>query len=153
MGSITTAAPTSAKGELAQALHNYTNTSGNLFKAALIKGTPTGVYGAASVNYSDITGNSDEVASAGYTAGGYAWTAANLITPQIGGTTAFWSWSVNPTWSGVTFITAGTMFYNATSGNRAVYVGSFGGSQSISAATFTLILPTNSSTLAILRLG
>jgi hypothetical protein len=44
--------------------------TGDVFKIALIKVSPTGTYGAASVNYSDITGNSDEVSGTGYTATG-----------------------------------------------------------------------------------
>jgi len=152
MGSITTAFPSSAKAELAQGFHNYTTTTGSVFKAALIKATPTGVYGAGSVNYSDITGNSDEVTGTGYSAGGFAWTAAQNTTPALTGTTAYWSWSVNPSWTTATFSSDGTMFYNSSSSNKAVYVGSFGGTQSVSAGTFTIILPTNNSTTAVLRL-
>lgn len=152
MGSISTAFPTSAKAELPQALHNYTTTSGNVFKLALIKATPTGVYGAASVNYSDITGNADETSGTGYTAGGFAWTAAQNITPAASGTSATWSWSVNPSWTGATFSTDGCMIYNSTSGSRAVYVGTFGGTQSVSAGTFTVILPANTVGNAVLQL-
>jgi hypothetical protein len=152
MGSITTAFPTSAKLELATATHNYTTTTGNVFKAALIKGTPTGTYGAASVNYSDITGNADESSGTGYSAGGFAWTAAQNTTPATSGTTAFWSWSVNPSWTTATFNAAGCMFYNSSSSNKAVYVGSFGGTQSVSAGTFTIVLPTNDLNNAVLRL-
>lgn len=152
MAGVTTAFPTSFKKELATATHNFTTTSGNVFKAALIKGTPTGTYGAASVNYSDITGNTDESSGTGYVAGGFAWTAAQNTTPQITGTTAYWSWSTNPSWTTATFNSSGTMFYNSSAANQAVYVGSFGGSQSVSAGTFTVILPTNDSSNAVLRL-
>lgn len=152
MGSITTAFPTSLKAELGQALHDFTTTTGDVFKAALIKATPTGNYGAASTNYSNITGNGDETSGTGYTAGGFAWTAAQNITPAASGTTSFWSWSVNPSWAGATFSTDGTMFYNTSNGNAAVYVGSFGGTQSVSAGTFTVILPTNDNANAVLRL-
>ena len=152
MGSTTTAFPTSAKAELAQALHNYTTTSGHVFNMALIKSAPTGVYGAASTNYSNITGNTDETSGTGYTAGGFAWTAAQNTTPATSGTTAFWSWSVNPSWTAATFSTQGCMIYNTSSGNRAVYVGDFGGTQSVSAGTFTVILPANGSTTSILAI-
>ncbi len=152
MGSITTAFPTSTKTELPQAIHNFTTTSGHIFKVALIKASPSGTYGAASVNYSDITGASDEVTGTGYSAGGFAFTAAQNITPAASGTTATWSWSTNPTWSTATFTTDGCMFYNSSASNKAVYVGSFGGTQSVSAGTFTLILPANTPGNAILSL-
>jgi hypothetical protein len=42
----------------------------DVFKMALVKATPTGTYGAATTNYSNLTGNSDEVSGTGYTAGG-----------------------------------------------------------------------------------
>ncbi len=154
MGSITTAFPSTLKDELPQALHNFTITTGNVYKVALIKPSPTGVYGAATTNYSDLTGNSDEVANgSGYTTGGFAFTAAQNVTPQLTSTTAFWQWSVNPNWTSSTFTTAGCLIYNSSASNRAVYVGSFGGTISVSAGTLTLTMPTNDSSNALLRIG
>lgn len=154
MGSITTAMPTSFKAEVAEAIHNFTTTTGHVFKVALIIPSPTGVYGAASVNYSDITGNSDEVANgSGYTTGGFAFTAAQNTTPTTSGTTGYWTWSVNPNWTSATFSTAGCMIYNSSASNKAVYVGSFGGTISVSSGTLTLTLPSASSSTAILRIA
>lgn len=152
MAGVSTAFPTSSKAELPQALHNFTNTTGHVFKMALIKGTPTGTYGAASTNYSNITGNGDESSGTGYVAGGFAWTAAQNITPLTGGTSSYWSWTVNPSWTTATFNTSGCMIYNTNAANAAVYVGSFGGTQSVAAGTFTVLLPTNDQNNAILRL-
>lgn len=152
MAGFTTAFPTSLKSELPQALHNWTITTGHVFKAALGKTSPTGTYGAATTNYSDLTGNSDEVTGTGYSAGGFAWTAAQNLTPLNSGTTAYWSWSVNPSWTSATFTTAGCLLYNSSSSNRCVYVGDFGGNQSVSAGTFTLVLPANGVSTSILRL-
>ncbi len=154
MGSITTAFPTSEKLELATATHNFTATTGAVFKVALIIPSPAGTYGAASTNYSDITGNSDEVPNgSGYTTGGFAFTAAQNITPQTSGTTSYWQWSVNPSWTSATFNTAGCMIYNSSASNKAVYVGSFGGTISVSAGTLTLTMPTNNSSTGLLRIG
>lgn len=153
MGSITTAFPSSFKVELPTATHNFTQTTGNVFKVALIIPSPAGTYGAASVNYSDITGNSDEVSGTGYSAGGFAWTAPQNITPTSTGTTSYWQWSVNPSWTSSTFSTAGCMIYNSSSSNKANYVGSFGGTQSVTAGTLTLVLPTNNATNALLRIA
>ena len=152
MAGFTTAFPTSFKGELPQALHNFVTTSGHVFKVALGKVSPTGTYGAATTNYSNLTGNSDEVSGTGYSAGGFAWTAAQNITPATSGTTAFWSWSVNPIWTSATFSTVGCIAYNTNDSNAAVYVGDFGGTQTVSAGTLTLVLPTNNNSSAILRL-
>lgn len=153
MGSVTTAMPTSFKGELPQAIHNFTITTGHVFKAALIIVSPTGTYGAGSTNYSNITGSSDEVSGTGYTAGGFAWTAAQNITPSTSGTGAFWSWSFNPSWTTATFSTTGTMFYNSSASNKAVYVGYFGGTETVTTGTFTILLPTNAVSTSVLQLN
>jgi len=152
MAGFTTAFPTSTKAELPQAIHNFTATTGHVFKMALGKVTPTGTYGAATTNYSNLTGNGDEVTGTGYSAGGFAWTAAQNITPAASGTSATWSWSVNPSWTTATFSTVGCIIYNSSAGNAAVYVGDFGGTQSVSAGTFTVILPANTVGNAILQL-
>lgn len=152
MPGFTTAFPTSAKAELAQALHNYTASTGHDFKMALGKASPAGTYDSTTTNYTGLTGAVDETTGTGYTAGGFDFTPANNITPAILGTVAYWSWGVNPSWTGASFSTSGCLIYNATSGTRAVYVGSFGGIQTVTAGTFTVLLPTNNSTNAILRI-
>lgn len=153
MAGFTTAMPTSYKVELMTATHNHTITTGNVFKIALGKSGVAGTYGAATVNYSDLTGNTDEVASGGgYTTGGFAWTAAQNITPTSTGTTAFTQWSVNPSWTSATFTETGCIIYNSSASNKAVYVGNTG-SNTVTAGTLTLVLPTNDATNAILRLA
>jgi len=149
----TTAFPTSLKGELPQAMHNFTTTTGNVFKVALIRVSMAGTYGAGSTNYSNITGNSDEVTGTGYTAGGYAWTAGQNTTPATSGTGAFWSWSTNPSWTTASFSTTACMIYNSSSSNKAVYVGDFGGTQTVSSGTFTIVLPTNALSTSILQIN
>jgi hypothetical protein len=154
MAGITTAFPTSFKGELPQAIHNFTITTGHVFKAALVKVTPTGTYDATTTNYSTLTGNTDEVASGGgYTTGGFAWTAAQNITPSTSGTGAFWQWSVNASWTSATFSTVGTIIYNSSATNKAVYVGSFGGTQTVTAGTLTLVQPSNGVGTSLLQLN
>lgn len=130
--------------------------AGDIFALALVKAAPTGTYGVATTNYSNLTGNSDEVTGTGYTVGGFVWTAAQNITPTSTGTTAFWSWNFNPSWAAATFTTTGGILYNqsyrANGNNRSVCVEDFGGSQSVTAGTLTVVLPTNNSTTAILRI-
>lgn len=65
MGSVTNAMCTSFKVELMTATHNFTASTGNAFKIALIKASPTGDYGAATTNYSNLTGASDETSGTG----------------------------------------------------------------------------------------
>lgn len=153
MAGTTTAMCTSFKGELPQAIHNFTTTTGNVFKLALVKTSPTGTYGAATTNYSNLTGNSDEVANGGgYTTAGFAWTAGQNTTPATSGTGAYWSWSTNPSWTSATFSTTGGIIYNSSQSNKSVAVFDFGGTQTVSAGTLTLVLPTNGSGTSILQI-
>lgn len=129
--------------------------TGDTFNVALIKPSPTGSYGAATTNYSDVTGNSDEASGTGYTAGGQALSAN--ISPQNSGTTSFWSWSGNPSWTGASFSAIGCLIYNTTkrlgnTANRSVSTHDFGGTQTVASGTFTIVLPTNDASNAILRI-
>ena len=64
---ITTALCNSFKTGILGGVHDLDTDS---IKMALIKATPAGTYGAATTNYSDVTGNSDEASGTNYTAGG-----------------------------------------------------------------------------------
>lgn len=162
-GSVTTAFPTSFKGELPQALHNFTTTSGNVFKVALMTSTLAGniAYGAATTAWGSSAGTptqsnlgTDEVANgSGYTSGGFAWTAAQNTTPATSGTGAYWSWSVNPSWTSASFSTSGCMIYNSSASGRCVYIGSFGGTQTVTSGTLTIVLPTNGVSTSILQIN
>ena len=79
---ITTAMCTSFKSELLGGTHDLDT---NSIKLALIKASPTGTYGAATTNYSNVTGNSDEATGTGYTAGGQV---LDNVTISVDGTTA-----------------------------------------------------------------
>ena len=146
----TTAMCTTFKSEVAQALHNFTASTGNAFKMALIKVGPAGTYGAASTNYSNITGNSDEVTGTGYTAGG---TSLTNVTPTTSGTTGYWTFSPNPSWTSATFSTTACMIYNSTNSNRAVSTHDFGGTQTVAAGTFTVVMPTAAAGTAIRQIA
>lgn len=159
--SVTSAMTTSFKAELAQGLHNFTITTGNVFKAALFIATTAGTWDSTAANYGTNSGaptvtniGTDELATgSGYTAGGFVWTAAQNITPLTSSTSAYWSWSANPTWNSATFSTSGCMIYNSTSSNKTVAVFSFGGTQTVTAGTFTITLPTNGVGTSILQLN
>lgn len=155
---ITTAFPTSAKLEYLEGSHNLGDAAtsppgGNTFKLALIKATPTGTYGAASVNYSDITGNSDEASDsnspASYAAGGATLTNFGVTTS---GTSAFADFD-NVTFSTVTMSADGCMIYNSSVSNKSVYVGDFGGTKTASGGDFTITFPTPAAGTAIIELA
>jgi hypothetical protein len=121
------------------------------FKAALYLASAT--INAATTAYS-ATG---EVSGTGYTAGGVTVTNANAVTATNSSSTAgvaYWTPSASITYTTVTLATAfdTVLLYNSTQGNTAVSVHTFG-SQTITAGTFTLTMPTNSTTLALIRLA
>ena len=145
----TTAMCTSFKVEVLRAQHNFLLTGGNTFKMALIKSGMAGTYGAASTNYSNITGNSDEASGTGYTAGGATLTR---VDPTSSGTTAYTTFSSPVTWSTATISAAACMIYNTTNSNSSVSIHDFGGTVSSTAGTFTVTLPTADASNAILRI-
>jgi len=72
---ITTAMCNSFKQELLGGVHDLDT---HTLKIALIKASPSGTYGAATTNYSDVTGNSDEASGTGYSAGGQNLDSASI---------------------------------------------------------------------------
>jgi len=143
---------TSFKGELLTATHNFgtapTRGAGtaDTFKAALYLASAT--INASTTAYS-ATG---EVTGTNYTAGGA--TVTNATAPATSGTTAYWTPSASITYTNVTLTTAfdTMLMYNSTQSNKAVAVYTFG-SQTITAGTFTLTMPTNDATTGLLRLA
>lgn len=116
------------------------------FKAALYLATAT--YNASTTAYS-VT---NEVSGTGYTAGGV--TVTNATAPTTSGTTAYWTPSASFAWTTVTLATAfdAVLLYNSTQSNRAVSVHTFG-SQTVTAGNFTLTMPTNDATNALIRIA
>lgn len=145
---ITSAMCTSFKQELLKGTHNFSAAAGDTFKMALIKVGMAGTYSAASTNYSNITGNSDEVSGTGYSAGGVALTN---VEPTSSGTTAYTTFSPNPSWTSATFSCTGCMIYNSSKSDKAVSVHDFGGTQTVAAGTFTVVMPTADASNAIIR--
>jgi hypothetical protein len=92
----------------------------------------------------------NEVSSANYTSGGA--TVTNGTAPSSSGTTAFWTPSASVSWSTVTFTTDCAFLYNDTQGDRAIAVFTFS-SQTVTAGTFTLTMPTNDSSNALIRIA
>jgi hypothetical protein len=116
------------------------------FKAALYLASAT--INAATTAYT-VTG---EVSGTNYTAGGIAVT--NATAPTSSGTTAYWTPSASLVYTTVTLSTAfdTVLIYNSTQSNKAVSVHTFS-SQTITAGTFTLTMPTNGAGTALLNLA
>ncbi len=91
-----------------------------------------------------------EVSSANYTAGGASVT--NATAPTSSGTTAYWTPSANVSWTTVSFTTDCALLYNDTQGDRAIASFTFS-SQTVTAGNFTLTMPTNDSSNALLRIA
>ena len=93
-----------------------------------------------------------EATGTGYTAGGATVTNANA--PSTSGTTGIWTPSASPSWAGLTIGTAFdcVLLYNSSQGNRAIAAFTFG-SQTITAGTFTLTMPTNDASNALIRIA
>lgn len=148
---LTQAMCTSFKTELLTGTHDFTNSTGNTFKIALFRATASivGTYGAATTNYSDVTGNSDEASGTGYSAGGNTLTN---VTPTSSGTTAFTDFA-DTTWTTATITASGALIYNSSASNAAVAVLDFGGDKTSTAGDFTIVFPTADATDAIIRIA
>jgi len=113
----------------------------------------SGTINAATTVYT-VTG---EVSGTGYTAGGVTVTNATAPTSTNSSSTAgvaYWTPSASIVYTTVTLATAfdTVLLYNSTQSNKAISVHTFG-SQTITAGTFTLTMPTNSTSAALLRLA
>jgi hypothetical protein len=148
---------TSFMGELLTATHNFgaspirAAATADTFKAALYLTTAT--INASTTAYT-VTG---EVSGTNYSAGGVTVTNATAPASTNSSTTAgvaYWTPSASFVYTTVTLSTAfdTVLLYNSTQSNKAVSVHTFG-SQTITAGTFTLTMPSNSTTTALLRLS
>lgn len=123
-----------------------TVTTKDTFKLALFLAT-------ASRSPSDTAySTTGELAGTGnYTQGGVTLTNAN--DPTTSGTTAYWTPSAAASWSNLTSSGAfdcAVVWNSASTGSLQVSVHTFS-SQNISAGTFTLTMPSNDSTNALIR--
>jgi len=150
---------TSFMGQLLTATHNFGTaptrgtSAADTFKAALYTTTASPAINAATTAYS-ATG---EVSGTGYTAGGVTVTNATAPTSTNSSSTAgvaYWTPSANLVYTTVTLTTAfdTVLIYNSSQSNAAVSVHTFG-SQTITAGTFTLTMPSNTTSTALLRLS
>lgn len=143
---------TSFKVEILEGIHalgttvTRGGTTADTVKAALY--LASGSLGAGTTAYSATS----EVSGTNYSAGGV--TVTNGTAPTSSGTTAFWTPSASIVYTNVTLTTAfdTVLLYNSTQSNRAIGVYTFG-SQTVTAGTFTITMPANDSTHALIQLA
>ena len=165
---------TSFLGELMSAQHQFgastivsrtslTAPTGDTFKALLVLASATvnasqtnvGTPGTGTPSASNI--GTAEVSGMGYTAGGVTVTTATVPSSTNSSATAgvgFVTPSASITYTTVTLATAfdTVVLYNSTQSGKTVSVHTFG-SQTITAGTFTLTMPSNTTSTALLRLA
>ena len=100
--------------------------------------------GAATTVYS-TTG---ETTGTGYTAGGKTLTGVTVLTAD---TTAYVDFA-NPSWDPANFTARGALIYNASKSNKAIAVLDFG-SDKTTTTTFTVQMPANTATSALIRIS
>lgn len=106
---------------------------------------------SATVNASTTAYSStNEVTGTGYSAGGV--TVTNGTAPTSSSTTAYWTPSASIVYTTVTVgPTDCVLLYNSTQSNKAIAAYTFS-SQTVTAGTLTLTMPTNDASNALLRL-
>jgi hypothetical protein len=106
-----------------------------LFTAEASLGASTTVYATA-----------NEVTGTGYAAGGEVLTGATVLTS---GTTAYVDFD-NAVWDPASFTARGALIYNASKGDKSIAVLDFG-SDKTATTTFTVQMPANTATAALIR--
>ena len=140
---ISQAMCTSFKVELLTATHNFTASTGDVFKIALY--TSSASLDATTTAYT----TSNEVVGTGYTAGGNTLTN---VTPTSLGTTALTDFA-DTTWSTATITARGAMIYNSSKANKAVCILDFGSDKTSTAGNFTIVFPVPDASNAIIRIA
>ena len=130
---------------------SLTSPTTDTVKAALYLSSAT--INAATTAYT-VTG---EVTGTGYTAGGVTVTNATAPTSTNSSATAgvaYWTPSASITYTTVTLTTAFNcvLLYNSTQSNKSISVHTFG-DQTVTAGTFTLTMPSNTTSTALVRLA
>ena len=143
---ITTAMCNSFKQELLGGVHDLDT---DTLKIALIKNSPSGTYNASTVNYSTVTGNSDESTGTNYTTGGNTLAGATIA---LSGSTATVDFS-DTTWSSATISADGCIIYNTSQSNKAIAVIDFGGTKTSTNGDYVVQFPAADASNAIIRIA
>jgi hypothetical protein len=141
---ITQAVANTFKQQVLFGSHNFTLTTGNVFKLALY--TSAATLSSATTVYT----STNEVANTGqYVTGGGVLTN---VTPLVSSGVAFTNFN-DISFTGVTLTAAGCLIYNTSNSNAAVCVLDFSGDKTATAGTFTIQFPANTTSAALLRIS
>lgn len=141
----------------------------DIFKIALVKVAPSTTFAPSQTNIgtpgtgASSTSNlgTDETSGSGYTSNGFTLTNVAPSVPGTPGTVGTTSFSPNPSWTTASFSTTAGIIYNSSTrlgagatplSGRAVGIYDFGGTQTVTAGTFTLVVPVNDGNNAVIRL-
>jgi hypothetical protein len=146
MAITTNAIANSFKKELLEGGHNFTQTTGNVFKLALY--TSSATLGASTTSF---TTDNQVTASGQYVTGGGKLAVGSQQTSVASGT-AIVDFA-DRSFTGVTITARGALIYNTSNSNTAVCVLDFGGDKTATAGTFTIQFPAFTTSAAILRIS
>ena len=93
-----------------------------------------------------VYSTANEVVGIGYVAGGNTLTGVTVLTS---GTTAYVDFA-DSTWNPASFTARGALIYNASKGNKSIAVLDFG-SDKTATTSFTVQMPANTATSALIR--
>lgn len=96
-----------------------------------------------------VYATTDEVVGVGYSAGGNTLASPTITTS---GTTAYVDFA-DTSWTTATITARGALIYNSSKANRAIAVLDFGSDKTSTAGTFTVQMPANNATDALIRIA
>ena len=141
---ITQAVANSFKQQVLQGQHNFTLTTGNVFKLSLY--TSAATLDSSTTIYT----STNEVANTGqYVTGGG--TLVN-ITPFVSSGVACTNFN-DISFTGVTLTARGALIYNTSNTNAAVCILDFTSDKTATSVTFTIQFPANTTSAALLRIS
>jgi len=141
---ITQAVANTFKQQILFGSHNFTLTTGSVFKLSLY--TSAATLDSSTTVYT----STNEVANTGqYVTGGG--TLVN-VTPLVSSGVAFTNFN-DISFTGVTLTARGALIYNTSNSNAAVCVLDFTSDKTATSGTFTIQFPANTTSAALLRIS
>ena len=144
MAITTNAIANSFKKELLEGKHDFTASTGSVFKLAMYNSNA--VLGKSTTSY---TTGQEVTSPAGYSAGGKALVNTGTSVASSVAITTFG----NLSFTNVTLTARGALIYNTSNSNSAVAVLDFVSDKTATAGTFTIQFPSYTTSAAILRIS
>jgi hypothetical protein len=145
MAITTNAIANSFKKELLEGKHNFTQTSGDVFKLSLY--TSSATLGKSTTSFT----TDNQVSATGQYASGGGKLAVGSQQTSVASDTAIVDFG-DRSFTGVTLTARGALIYNTSNSNTAVACLDFGGDKSATSGTFTIQFPAFTTSAAIIRI-